>query len=410
MTHYTRSNKKFYTRVLSLVILGGIGVAVLLAAANDYRDASAKDERSATGPGMEAPVPAVRVEEVSLLSNSHPKPITGFVEPKETVYLMPRISGYLKKVAFQEGDIVHKDDLLFEIEDTIYQINVKAAESVVKQIKAEIELAKITRDRAVRLYEKNVIAQQELDEATRGTMLQEAKLEEAEAKLEQAQTDLSYTKIYAPLTGRIGKKQFSEGNYITPNSGQLASIVQVDPVTVRFSITESEFIRLLQDSSGGVHSANIELLRANYEPVNCEFKIDFVDNLVYQRTGSIMVYLLCENPGQRLMPGGFAQILISERFKNPLPSINVSAIMRDGEKSYVYVLNAENQVEVREVTIGIQVLDKRTILEGLSPGEHVIVGGLNKVTPGGKVTPIFEKTPSMIAEDHPVTEKITMKR
>lgn len=338
-------------------------------------------------------LPAVRVEQVGTLESTQPKNYVGTVRGKETVNVVPRVSGYLEKVAFQEGASVKKGDLLFEIEDKVYSINVKVAESVVKQIEAEIELAKRDLERTKTLRGQNVATEQEMDQARRTISLQEAKLDEAKANLEQMQNDLSYTKIYSPLSGRIGEKLFSEGNYITPNSGILATVVQYDPIRVKFSLSEADYLSFLQ-KPGAMERTQIEILCADNTPYDGEYKMEFLDNIVDKGTGTITLFLECDNEDRQLLPGGYVKVALSERFEQPMPAVNVTALMNDGSKHYVFVLNQEDKVERRDIVTGKQVYDRQIVLSGLEPGEKVVVGGLNKIRSGDTVKPVMtEPTP-----------------
>lgn len=384
MSQYLNSKKRIFSIILPLLILGACCISGFIVASHAENEVPTPEMS-----GPEKAPPSVRVEEVGLIDSSQPKPYVGFVEAKETVVLVPRVSGYLEKIAFQEGEIVQKDDLLFEIEERTYEINVQAAKSVIKQIEAEIALAKRSYERSSSLHQNRVISEQELDEAQRTISLQEARLDEAKAKLAQAETDLSYTKIFAPLTGKIGAKHISEGNYLTPGSGTLASIVQYDPITVRFAVSETDFIKYLKNGTGDLRKTNIEILRVDGERYTGEFEIDFTDNVA--ANGTLMVYLLCGNADNQLLPGGFTRVKLSEQFQEPLPAVNVSALMTDGAHHYVYVLDGENQVRRRDVEKGLQVDNMQVITSGLTPGEHVLVGGLNKVAPGSKVQPVYKE-------------------
>jgi len=340
----------------------------------------------AQGPEKKS-IPSVRVEEVGTLTTSQPKRYVGYVAAKETVAVVPRISGFLEKIAFQEGSTIKKGDLLFEIENTIYAMNVKVAESVIRQIEAEIGLAQRELERITTLHARQVVTDRELDEASRTRELHQAKLEEAKAKLALAQNDLSYTKIYAPLTGRIGAKQFSEGNYITPTSGTLASIVQYDPITVKIMLSEMDFMRFFQGNCEEGTNACIEIFRADGLPYQGEFKVDFFDNRVDHETGTLTTYLICQNETGQLLPGGFTEVRLAEKFAQPFPAVNVAAVMTNGVHHYVFVLVEGNKIERREVELGPQVFSQYAITSGLTPGEKVVVGGANKVMPGQEVNP-----------------------
>lgn len=332
------------------------------------------------------PAPSVRVETVDTLTNTQPKIITATIHAKETVNIVPRVSGYLDKVVFQEGAVVKEGDVLFQIEDTIHQLNVRIAESVVQQTQAEIELAKKEHDRAKTLVRDYTVSKQEFDQALRSISFYEARLEEAKANLGLSKNDLSYTRITSPLTGRIGAKQYSEGNYITPSSGILATIVQFDPIAIRFPASESDIAEY--DLFGeGAKDTNIDIMLSTGKKYEGNYKIDFFDNQIDANSGTLIVHLICDNSNNYLIPGGYANILLSKRFEKPMPAINISAMVSDGKQYYVYVLGAGNVAQRRIITVGPQVLNKRIVTSGLEEGEKVIVGGLNKVIPNAPVNP-----------------------
>ena len=343
--------------------------------------------------GGEKPPTLVRVETVGTLTGTQPVDKVAPVVAKEIVELVPRVSGYLEKVSFQEGDYVKEGDLLFEIEDTIYQINVDIAKAVVTQIEAELALAKQNQERVEKLAPGSAMTKQDVDEAQRNVKFQEGRLQEAKARLHQAETDLGYTKIYAPLSGRIGRKQFSEGNYLTPQSGVLATIRQFSPITVEFPVLEKEFMTYFQDS-GENKEAKIEMVMANGKPYEGKFKIDFLDNFVDRNSNQIMVYLICENEDDKLLPGGFSTVRLSEQFAEPKTAANVAALLTDGTTHYVYVVGKGNKLERRDVTLGEQVYDRQIITSGLTPGEKIVVGGTNKVRPDDIIRPIEAPSPA----------------
>ena len=329
--------------------------------------------------------PTVRVEPVGFLSSSQPKAFVGFVTAKETVTLVPRVSGFLEKIDFQEGSTVNKGDPLFEIEETTYKFRVQIAQSVIKQIEAEIELAKKDIDRIQTLRSRDVVTEQDLNQAQRTVNLQEAKLDEAKAALALAENDLSYTKIHAPLTGRIGAKSWSQGNYITPTSGTLATIVQYDPITIKFSISEPEY--LVYFGNDDSKNLNIEILKADNQPYTGECKVDFVDNVVDTQTGTITIYLICENKKNQLLPGGYARVRLSETYGERFPAVGMESILIDGTETYVYVLGEKNIVERRRVTLGQLVVNRYIVKSGLTIDEQIVVSGINKIGPGTEVRP-----------------------
>lgn len=338
------------------------------------------------GPGAPV-VPAVSVEAVRSLTQSDPKVFVGTVSGMETVGIVPRVSGTLWKVAFNEGAIVQEGDVLFEIEDTVYKANVLVAEALIQQAEADLELAKKDHERNTELLKSRAISTQAYDTTLATQLLKEAKVEEAKANLILKQHDLDYCRILSPITGRIGEKAYSEGNYITPSSGVLATVVRYQPCKVQFSVSESDFFRYFNGHSE-VNGVDLAIIRANGKKYTGASRIDFVDNIVDRQTDTLMISLECDNPADQLLPGGFVQVLLSEKYAAPIPAISLSALMTDGGSHYVYVVAADDTVERRTVEIGDVVDRYQAVRSGLEPGERVIVGGINKVRPGMKVRPV----------------------
>ena len=208
-----------------------------------------------------AVLPAVRVEKVGEISRTEAKTYVGTVHGSETVDIVARINGVMWKSAFKEGSIVRKGDLLFQIEDTIYRENVNAAHAALDQNQAELNYAAKEKARYEKLYKSSATAQTTYENAIRTFKVSEAKTLEAKAKLVLAENDLSYTKIHAPLSGRIGRNVYSEGNYITPEKGTLATIVQFDPIAVRFAMSEADFFKY--SKNGTLASDGLEIIRAD---------------------------------------------------------------------------------------------------------------------------------------------------
>ncbi len=332
-------------------------------------------------------LPSVNVEMVRTIDKSESKTYVGTVSGSEAVGIVARITGTLWKVAFHEGALVQKGDILFEIEDTVYKANVLVAEALIKQAEANLELSIKDHERNINLLAEKAISTQTFDTTLAAQMLQEARVEEAKANLILAKHDLVYCRITSPITGRIGEKIYSEGNYITPALGILATVVQYQPIQVQFSMSESDYFRYFTGHDE-IRDAELVIIRANGERYVGSCKVDFVDNQVDQQTDTIMITLICDNPEDQLLPGGFVQVQVAEKYGNPIPAIAVSALMTDGTNHYVYIVTNENVVERRTVRIGDVVGRYQGVLEGLEPGERVLIGGMNKVTPGTKINPV----------------------
>lgn len=342
-----------------------------------------------SGDAREMPPPAVTVETVAAIDRTEPKSYVGTVSGESTVDIVPRVSGTLWKAAFREGSIVKKGDLLFEIEDTIYKANTAAAEAALKQVQAELEFARKEHERYQQLYNADATAKTTYENSLRSQQFYNAKVDEAKATLDLRKNDLSYTKIYAPIAGRIGTNIYSEGNYITPETGKLARIVKFDPILINFAVSEADFFHHFKDRNK--ENSAVEIIRADGTPFKRKIWVDFFDNEIDRNTGTLKIQLKGENPDMELVPGGYVKVQVAEKFDKPILAIRVSGIMTDGKGHYVYLVNKDNVVERRNVEIGRQVHDIQLILSGLEPGERVIIGGLHKVKPGAKVNPVDYK-------------------
>ena len=339
---------------------------------------------SAAAPQAQAP--SVRVEEVTMIDRSEPKTYVGTVAAADTVNIVARVSGTMEKAPFKEGSMVRKGDLLFEIEDTIYAANVRSAKSVLAQMEAEYAFAQKEYERYQKLIETQATAQTTYDSSLRTLKSYEAKIEEAKADLIRAENDLSYTKIYSPLDGRIGSNIYSVGNYITPETGTLATIVRYDPVKIKFSMSEADFFRHF--GNGNQSKSELQISRADGQPFKHEARLDFIDNRVDSNTGTLMLQFEAPNPEMELIPGGYVTVKFTEKFEKPLPSVNVAALMTDGKDHFVYVVGKDNKVEKRKIVTGSQIYDRQAVLSGLAAGERVITGGLHKAAPGQTVSPV----------------------
>ncbi len=333
-----------------------------------------------------AVVPTVSVEEVKVVESTEPQTYVGTVAAADTVDIVARISGTLEQRPYKEGSMVKKGDLLFKLEDTVYKANVRSSKSVLSQMKAEFTFAQREFDRYKKLLETQATAQTNYDSSLRTLKYYEAKIEEAEAALILAENDLSYTRIYAPIDGRVGANIYSEGNYITPGKGTLVTIVRYDPIKIKFSMSEADYFRHFEKD--GDARSEIEIFRADGRKFQTEVSLDFIDNQVDANTGTLMIQFKAANPKMELIPGGYVTVKFSDKLKKPLPAVNVAALMSDGKSYFVYVVGKDNVVEKREVKVGQQAYDHQMVLSGLSVGEKVVVGGLHKAIPGKTVNPV----------------------
>lgn len=345
----------------------------------------AEEKKKPKRPPM--PPALVVVEQVQMITQTTAKEYIGNVEAIEEVDIQPRISGFITGIKFKEGSVVKKNDLLFTIEDTTYKAKAIAAKASLDQANAELEYAESNYKRKKILSEKNAISTATLEDAKRLVMFHRAKCEHEKASLLDAENELTYTKIYAPITGRIGQVKQSRGNYVSLNSPPLVKIVSMNPIQVKFSISERVYQNLFKTYRAQENHLDFAIKLSNGDLYSEKGKIAFVDNVVDNNTGTISIWVEFKNPESALIPGGYVCALVSENNTKPLPGVIISGIITDNKGNYVYVLGPNNMPVRRNVKLGEMVGNYYTILEGLKEGEVVIVDGTHKVIPGMAVKP-----------------------
>ncbi|MFH1135661.1 MAG: efflux RND transporter periplasmic adaptor subunit [Pseudomonadota bacterium] len=348
------------------------------------------------GPGAGGPSAptVVLVSPVKEQEVNPPLEFLGRVEAVQAVDLRARVRGFLEKVLFREGSLVKAGDLLFQIEQDSYQAQVeidqaKAASAEAALKKAEQYLARL----------KNVtsggVSASDLETAVSDHLQAKAALQEAQATLTQAKLDLGYTLIKAPIGGLIGATSFTRGNLVGTDSGSLAKMVQVDPIRVVFSFSETELPdrqkEMREHPVDYQKGARIFKLRlANGDLYDHTGKLDFVDNEVDPETGTIAIRALFDNPDGSLMPGQFVTVVDSARQGQKMPVVPQAAVLEDKEGRYVFVVDSNNRTVQRRIATGPVVGTGWVVESGLMSGEMVIVQGVQKVTAGQEVSPTTE--------------------
>ena len=338
--------------------------------------------------GEEA-LPLVTVAEVTEEDVNPPAQYVGHVEAIQAVELMARVQGYLDRVNFKEGSDVRANDLLFVIEQAPYRARVEANKAKVEQETANFEKARqfLKRVKSVRT---GGVAGRVIDDAVTDEMHAGAKVEEAKANLKLSEIDLGYTEVRAPINGRIGSTAVTRGNIVGPDSGPLAKIVQLDPIRVTFSVSESNLAAVkaafgdsLQDKRN-----RIMVIRIKVPGVGI-FKnaghVDFVENEVDTASGTIAVRAVFANHDGLLVPGQYVTVLVSQDRGARLPVVPQEAVQEDREGRYVLTVDMNNMVVKRPITTGPSIGAKWAVKEGLTGGEMVIIQGIQKVKPGQSV-------------------------
>lgn len=340
----------------------------------------------------QAPPPAVVVERIEIQEISDPAEFNARVEAIEAVDLRARVQGFLRTVDFEAGSMVEEGDLLFEIEPDQYQIAVASAEAQLSRAEAARLAAEQTLARTEELVQRQTVAQATLDDAQAAFDVASADVEVAQAALQAAELNLSYTRIAAPITGRIGRALYTQGNLVGPESGALARIVQLDPIRVVFSVTEGLVTTLRQQEAEGggaidPNALDLTLRLPNGTDYEQSGQIEYAENEVNPRTGTVAVRIIFPNPDHLLLPNQFVTLTARERDVPTLPVVPQTAVLQDREGRFVYVLGEDNTVSRRRITTGARVENGWAVTEGLSGGEPVIVQGIQRLSDGMAVQP-----------------------
>lgn len=321
---------------------------------------------------------------------------TGQFSPFEYVELRARVSGYLQSHHFEEGQIVAKGDLLFVIDPRPFEAALASARGLLKQAEARVELADSQLARAAKLRERDFVAASVYDERVQEQRVAKAAVEIAKAEVRTAELDLEFTRILAPVGGRIGRREVSDGNLVNGEAGSgntlLTTIVATDPIYFSFDMSEANFTvyqRAVQDGRlQSTRDAVPVFARLRDEPEwPREGQLNFVDNQVDRSAGTIRVRAVFRNPDGFLTPGQFGRIRLpgSEPYKALLVPDN--AILSDQSQKIVMTVSADGTVTPKVVRPGPMYDGLRIIRAGLAPDDKVIINGLVRVRAGGKVTP-----------------------
>ncbi len=321
----------------------------------------------------------------------------GRLEAVERVDIRSRVSGYLRELHFDDGDIVEKGDLLFVIDPRPYEARRDTAAAAVDQARASLVLRENNLSRATNLRNPNAIAKEEVDSRVQAVEIAAAQLSLAEADLRAAQLDVEFTKITSPFRGRIGRHLVTPGNLVTADQTLLATIVSIDPIHCYFEADERAYLRYSRLSRSGERPSSrdvanpVSVALMDEQDYRHSGAMDFVDNEVDRSTGTMRGRAILENPTGILTPGLFARIRLLGRLDTDAILIPEVAISTNQSQRFVFVVNAENEIEYRAITLGRSYEHLRIVTEGLEENELVVVRGQQRLREGDRVRPQREE-------------------
>jgi multidrug efflux system membrane fusion protein len=344
----------------------------------------------------QAPAPVeVGVAEVICKQIGDSDEFTGRLEPVHAVEVRPRVSGYLQSVHFKEGEIVRQGDLLFQIDPRPFQAEVDRLKGDLLQAKAQRSRAQSDFERAERLHNNDGMSAEEYDRRAAARSEAEARIASTEAALRGAELNLEFTRVTAPITGRVGRAEITEGNLVEGGAGQiraLTTLVTLDPVYVYFDVDEQTYLKYARVKQA--HGTNSHELRgaallglADEDGFPHTGQLSFVDNQVSSSTGTIRLRATFANKNLALTPGLFARIRLQGGGVQSGCLAKDEAIVTDLNQKYVFVLGKNDTLVYRPVRLGPMTDGLRVVRDGLREGDVVVVSGLQRVRPGAAVTP-----------------------
>ncbi len=337
------------------------------------------------------PAPEVSVAEVLHREVRLWDAFSGRVSAVETVDLRPRVSGYVQRVAYDEGQLLKKGDLLFEIDPRPYRAALDRALADLERARSEARLAGAQNVRAQALVEARAISREEFETRNAATAQGNAAVRAAEAAVAAARLDLQFTQVRSPIDGRAGRAMVTVGNLAQADATVLTTVVSQDPVHVYFEADEQTWLRYSRAAGNGERAGTQRAVRvglAGDDGHPHQGVVDFVDNRVDPATGTIRARAVLRNPDGLFTPGLFARVQLEGGAKSAALLVDDKAVLTDQDRKYVYVLGEGNTAERRDVVLGRTVDGLRVVESGLSPGDQVIVSGVQKVfMPGMPVAP-----------------------
>jgi multidrug efflux system membrane fusion protein len=318
---------------------------------------------------------------------------SGRLEAVDAVEVRSRVAGAIQSIAFKEGAIVKQGDLLLKIDPAPYEAEVSRARAQVSAAQAKLAFAKNELERGKRLIDSRTVSQSDYDQRINVQTGAQADLEAAQAVLQTAMLNLDYTDIRAPITGRVGRIEITPGNLIAagPSSPLLTSLVSISPIYASFEADENVVANALADLPEGLNSRDF----VDRIPVQMDVqgsngvagKLQLINNSVDVASGTVKVRAVFDNANGRLMPGQFAKVRMGQANERQELLVDEKAVGTDQNKKFVMVVNPQNIVEYREISLGARADGLRIVTAGLQADEKIVVNGLQRVRPGSLVAP-----------------------
>ena len=323
------------------------------------------------------------VSEVVERSDFRQKTYPGRVVAIQKVDVVPQVSGEIKEVCFQDGANVSAGDVLYRLDSVKYEAAVKNAESKLTEMRANVKYAELSYERHKKLMETRAVSLDAVDNALSQRDSSRAAYAAAQAELVAAKDDLSHCTIVAPIDGKLGTTQKTMGNYVNKGSETLVTLVQQDPIRVRFSISNRELLEIFYGKwSKSRNGAVIDVTLADGKTCIRDGVAEYMDNAADETTDTVQIYAKFDNPQKLLKVGGTVMVTCTAKEGVKRPAIVPTAVLQDTQGPYVWALGPDGRAERRTIARGDLVGDYMFVEKGLKVGERIVADGAHRVRKG----------------------------
>jgi len=319
--------------------------------------------------------------------------LPGRVSAVTVADVRPQVTGLIQRRTFVEGSNVRAGSLLYQIDPATYRASLDSARAALAKAESTLRLAKLKADRYKELVAIRAVSQQDFDDADASAQQAAADVASAQASCETARINLGYTRITAPVSGRIGRSSVTEGALVTANqTTALATVQQLDPVYVDVTQSSSAILRLRRAIAAGnlsaARSVKVQLLLEDGSTYPLDGALQFSDVTVDQSTGVVTVRAVFPNPHAELLPGMYVRARITEAVQDAAILAPQQAVTRDASgQALAYVVGPDNRLQTRTLTLGRAIGDRWLVNTGLAAGDRLVIDGAQKAAPGAEVVP-----------------------
>ena len=355
------------------------------------------------------PAPAVSVYSIESQPIGGYREFVARTEAFKEANLRARVEGELIERHFREGSNVEKGQVLLRIDPAAYEAALSAAKADLSSKKSGEDNARRNLKRANELIEDGYISQSDFDRLTTEESQAKSAVKSAQAALEKAELDLSYTTITAPFSGRVGKVNYNIGNIVGPTSNALATLVVNDPIFVNFQVEESYYISYLQKHQNARTDKDVDVDLSLRLPNNSEYpekgEVNFSDTKIEEGMGTVELRSIFPNPNNLILPGLFVTLTVESQNKVEMALIPQAAVQENQQGKFVLVVDENNEVKQRHVVLGRRINAMWVVEKGLSVGEQVIIEGLQKVRAGVVVKAVSKSVDPLTGTISDVNDK-----